>query len=842
VTVSVGGVAQNTPPEIGDDTANIMTGNQLVLSYETLLSNDSDVDGDILTVTDVSEASNGTVQLVSVDNAVRFTPAPGFVGNAGLVSITVDPSQPDPNTPPQVGEDVASVITGNQLVLSNDALLSNDSDIDGDTLTIIAVSEPTNGTVELLQTDNVVRFTPASGFVGNANFRYTVSDGTDVSIGLVSITVNPSQSGPNSPPQAFDDVVNTSLNTPIVIAVADILSNDVDVNGDMLNILLVDDWVNGNVLYDQTAQTITFTPNNGFVGNGQFTYTVSDGNDGGDYALMSWGSVTVIVEATPSTLTAVNDQFDALEDTPLLITSTALLANDLNPSGDALTIVSTRNINGGVALFDSATQTINFVSGTGFTGNASFEYTISDGRDQSSALANINIAAAFELLVNNGAGDGLYTPGTVVTITAEQAPDDQVFAAWVGDVATVSNVNSVATSLVMPAADTQINASYTLQSVDTQPPSVPAGLTVSEVGARSVRLRWEPATDNASVTGYRVYIDGIEIVEIVNTSYVIAGLTAATNYQLTVSAGDAAANWSAQSTALTVQTMAPSSTNLKTYFFGHSLVNHSIPILPTNSNETSIPHWLALLSVEAGYGFTADGQYGFLGNHAQLPPIDQWGFDMVASGWNGSFIDSNFGAVILTAANFIQYQPATEPYYGSTVTPLDHTLAIVDYVRQQAPDAAFYIYENWPDMGGFANPFPPTEQSLQGYHDYTQNGFHDWWLDYQDLVNAARPNANVKMMPVGPILAKLLTDTNLLLRNIPVTDLYEDDAPHGRPTIYLLAALVHYMVLHQELAPQTYVIPDTIHPIVRDQYSQIIDYIWNELQLFTDDNGNSRIW
>ena len=67
-------------------------------------------------------------------------------------------------------------------------LLANDSDVDGDTLSITAVSNSTNGTA-VLNNDGTITFTPAENFHGDASFEYTVSDGTDTSTGRVNVTV-----------------------------------------------------------------------------------------------------------------------------------------------------------------------------------------------------------------------------------------------------------------------------------------------------------------------------------------------------------------------------------------------------------------------------------------------------------------------------------------------------------------------------------------------------------------------------------------------------------------------------------------------------------------------------
>ncbi len=287
----------------------------------------------------------------------------------------------------------------------------------------------------------------------------------------------------------------------------------------------------------------------------------------------------------------------------------------------------------------------------------------------------------------------------------------------------------------------------------------------------------------------------------------------------------------------------PIATRLRTYIFGHSLILHA-----TDSTETTVPHWMNELAEAAGYSYRFSGQYGFLPQHANLPPYPQWGFEHIPSIWDDdsglSFADVNFDSVMITAANFVQYQGPTVPYDGDNPgnsTPISATLDIIDWVRAQEPGIRIYIYENWQDM---MVDFPPTDEQLASYHTETVNasegGFHRWWLDYHDALTQARPDADIKMIPIGPIISRLLTKSPL--DAIEVTDLYEDNAPHGRPTIYFLASLVSYMAMYGEKPPLSFTVPDSIHPLVRGHYQAIVDDIWLQLESFNFEDDSSRVW
>jgi len=284
---------------------------------------------------------------------------------------------------------------------------------------------------------------------------------------------------------------------------------------------------------------------------------------------------------------------------------------------------------------------------------------------------------------------------------------------------------------------------------------------------------------------------------------------------------------------------------MRTYIFGHSLINHEVFGNPNPGQETSVPHWFHFLAAEAGYGYAVSGQYGFLNGHAtSLPPFAQWGYDFVAPAWDSDhepFSQADFNNILITPANFIQYQAPTLNYFGDTLTPISATGMIFDWVNLQEDSLDLYIYENWPDMGGFlSNGFPPTASEWAQYDTYLNAGFHDWFIEYHDSMRQAYPNQCVSMIPVGPVISALLSQ--FPYNQIPVTTLYEDDAPHGRATIYFLAAMVTYMAMYEERAPMTYQVPAPVDSIIINNYPSVVNFIWNELLAFNDGQGNSRVF
>ncbi|MBQ0736362.1 glycoside hydrolase family 9 protein [Aquimarina celericrescens] len=89
---------------------------------------------------------------------------------------------------------------------------------------------------------------------------------------------------------------------------------------------------------------------------------------------------------------------------------------------------------------------------------------------------------------------------------------------------------------------------------DTQAPSVPNGLTSSAITETSFVLDWNPSTDNVGVDHYSIYLNGVYNKRSTDENTTVSGLSANTNYSVTVSARDAAGNESSRSTALSVTT------------------------------------------------------------------------------------------------------------------------------------------------------------------------------------------------------------------------------------------------------------------------------------------------
>lgn len=448
-----------------------------------------------------------------------------------------------------------------------------------------------------------------------------------------------------------------------------------------------------------------------------------------------------------------------------------------------------------------------------------------------------------DLVISAGEGSGRYEVGASINIEADTAPEGEIFTAWTGDVDTVADTALAATTVVITTEEISLTATF---GPDAIAPTAPGTLLASDISATGTSLDWQASTDNVAVTEYAVLIDGGEYADrSSDTSLRLFGLQPLTTYNISVIAYDALGNASAASNVVSVTTVAVSGvTDIRAYYFGHSLIYHTFTSYP-NKDELSVPSWVNQFSLGNGQQHFADGE--FRTSNYQIPPVDGWGFQENISVWDDTFAASDYDAVVYTELNFVQDVPPDTLYYDDSGTPTGSVIRVLDYVRTAEPGITFYIYENWPDAGIIMpnyNPpdgddLVPTAEQTAEYHANALGVNHDWWITLQDQVAAQR--SNVKMVPVGPILSGLLTEISDLAA-IPFEDLYEDNAPHGRPTIYFLASMVQYAAMYNQRPPADFIVPAVVNDAVDDNYAAIVEYIWTELNAFNFEDGSSRVW
>jgi hypothetical protein len=357
-------IVENHPPVAHDDTYVVATGHTEVLS---LTSNDTDPDGDPVGIRETTTPTGGgtlecivgayclyTAPMVAGTDSFTYTAGEAFGGtDTATVTITVVA-----NRQPDAVDDTLVIATGHSDFIP---VVSNDSDPDGDGISVSGNTPPTGGgTVDCTYNVYFCWYT-APATAGTDSFTYTVSDGaggTDTA--TVTITVVPNQA-----PDAVDDEVSVRTGHTEWIPV---MSNDVDPDDLSLVVTAATPPTGGGTVDCPTYSSACVYTAPATTGTDSFTYTVSDGHGGTDTATVT---ITILPNTAPiavddtATVTAGHTQ-------SLYVTS-----NDSDPDGDAVGVSSVGSPSHGTVDCTSGYYCSYTAPATGDTD--SFTYTASDG-------------------------------------------------------------------------------------------------------------------------------------------------------------------------------------------------------------------------------------------------------------------------------------------------------------------------------------------------------------------------------------------------------------------------------------------------------------------------------
>ncbi|WP_140280236.1 tandem-95 repeat protein, partial [Vibrio parahaemolyticus] len=528
-----------------------------------VLGNDTfEGDGKVVSLDANNGPANGTVS-INPDGSVTYTPNDNYVGKdtftyivtSGGVSesTTVEVNVTPVNDAPVAKDDIATTQEDTAVTID---VLPNDTDVDGDKLSIESVSVPKEqGTVEVV--DGKLVFTPAENFNGDAEITYTVTDGALTDQATVKVTVNAVNDTPvvesNIADQtlaedftpytidlntAFSDVDNVegeltfsvsgnsniqvaivngiatitptadwngsetltftatdpsgeSVSQPVnftVAPVADIVADKATVVEDTSTVIKV----LGNDTFESDGKVVSLDTNNGPANgtvsvnpDGSVTYTPNDNYHGIDsftYIVTSGGvseSTTVNVDVTPENDAPVAKDDTAItdEDTPVTID---VLPNDTDVDGDKLSIESAS-----VPKEQGTVEVVNgklvFTPTENFNGDAEITYTVTDGAltDQATVKVTVNAVNDTPVVESNIADQALaedFTPYTIDLNTAfsdvDNVDGELTFSVSGNSNIQVAIVNGIAT--ITPTADWNGSETLTFTATD------PSGESISQ--------------------------------------------------------------------------------------------------------------------------------------------------------------------------------------------------------------------------------------------------------------------------------------------------------------------------------------------------------------------------
>ena len=391
-TVTITVVGTNDAPIARDDQYSTPEDTVLVIAAPGLLANDSDPDGDGLATVIASLPANGWLTL-NLDGGFTYTPNTNFSGvdsftyrasDGGATSqvATVTITVVGANDPPVARDDHYTTPEDTSLVVLAPGVLANDSDPDGNILTTLLPTTPAHGTL-VLNVDGDFTYTPEANFQGVDAFTYRASDGiTNSELATVTITVV----GTNDAPVAQNDQYTTPENTVLVVTAPGVLTNDNDVDGDVIAAMLANSPTNGLLTLSSNGG-FTYTPNTNFNGLDSFTYRANDGQTNS-------GVATVTINVTPvnqppNTNNWTGKSFTTYEDTVLNVAPPGVLRGIVDAHGNLLKALLLRRITNGVLnlALDGSFQLTPL---TNFNGVDAFEFIVSDDSSNSVVL-NVDI-------------------------------------------------------------------------------------------------------------------------------------------------------------------------------------------------------------------------------------------------------------------------------------------------------------------------------------------------------------------------------------------------------------------------------------------------------------------
>ncbi|MDW5597849.1 Ig-like domain-containing protein [Conexibacter stalactiti] len=461
-TFTITGV--NDRPDAVDDDYRSSDSAPLTVAAPGLLANDTDVDGDTLIVSEVdgSGANVGTAHVtprgalvtVNADGSLRYDPNGAFTGvrdgeevrdsvsysvsdgNGGSDTATLTVTVTGGNDRPDAVDDAYSTDEDTTVTDAAPGVLTNDRDLDGDTLTVDQVdgsagnvgraTATARGASVTIDADGALRYSPNGAFDAlrageraTDTVTYRVTDGRATDSATITFTIT----GANDAPVAADDSYRTDESTLLTVAAGSgVLANDVDAEGDTLTVAEVDGSAgnvgttfaaaSGALVTINADGSLSYDPNGRFESlragariDDTVTYRVEDPNGGSDVA-----TVRFTIEGLNDRPDAIDDAYSTDEDTVLTVPAAGVLTNDSDPdSGDVLAVDqvdgSGANVARAITTTRGASVTINADGSLRYDPNGRFDalrpgdrvtdsvtYRATDGGLNDTATVTIEIA------------------------------------------------------------------------------------------------------------------------------------------------------------------------------------------------------------------------------------------------------------------------------------------------------------------------------------------------------------------------------------------------------------------------------------------------------------------
>ncbi|MFK4835443.1 Ig-like domain-containing protein [Microbacterium sp. ZW T2_14] len=364
----------NTPPDANDDDLGVRPGRTTILP---LLDNDSDPDGDVLTmrvldggpsVGEVQSIDNGRALQIAVPEDAQGTTSFTYEvadgrGGTDTARVSLAVHGWDMNAPPTQKRVTTVAVEAGGTITYN--VLPDWIDPDGDDVFLSSVV-PAEGDEADFTSDGRITYRAVGGTQGRKDVEITVSDGSDVTVGAVRFDVRPV--GSIDPVTNADYVAVRTGQTATVSP----LANDVGAGREPLRLARVDPVTGADIVPDYSSKTFSFrsaTPGTYYV-----QYLVAAGAAG----IPGIVRVDVIPEGeTDLPPVAVRDVALLPSGGEVLVN---VLTNDSDPSGGILVVQSvTVEPNSGIAVAVLNHETLRISDQAALSEQVRISYRISNG-------------------------------------------------------------------------------------------------------------------------------------------------------------------------------------------------------------------------------------------------------------------------------------------------------------------------------------------------------------------------------------------------------------------------------------------------------------------------------
>ncbi|MEQ3697592.1 MAG: tandem-95 repeat protein, partial [Pseudomonadales bacterium] len=423
---------------VSDAAYSVNEDGSLTITDAALLANASDIEGDALSIDNVSYIGTDGVLTNNGDGTHTFAPNENFNGDVSLsfgvsdgsavTAAAIDVSVTEINDAPIAGATSYTVDEDGSITISDAQLLANSADVDGSVEVHALFYTGNDGVLDINNNDGLYTFTPNENFNGELNIEVQVIDdeglisSTTATLDVISINDAPQVESSTAASFVADEDGSLMLSTAELLAAA----SATDIEGDTLSVSLVSVASGGGTVIDNGDGTFSYFAEADANGLVELTYSVTDGSD------------TTEAQAVIQ-LNAVNDApvvtapVDIHSETNAVLTLTLeeLIGNAADVDGDTLSVANFQATN--AIVTDNGDGTYSVIPDTDFIGVANVTYDVSDGLTTATGQLNVTVEATVDDSVDLTAApgdllaisipDGLSSNPDLASITLSNLPE-----------------------------------------------------------------------------------------------------------------------------------------------------------------------------------------------------------------------------------------------------------------------------------------------------------------------------------------------------------------------------------------------------------------------------------